>query len=111
MRCDKTIDSLERMTESTMRWLDGEEVTAYLDWDSRYFYVWFEPTWSFEDFCEEQGGDMLTMLSDLRQELAQIGVQKFYDLSSVNDYLESYCGDNEPSMFYLDETLGVVCGA
>ena len=84
MKCDKTIDSLDRMAESTMRWLEGEEVTAYLDWDSRYFYVWFEPTWNFEDFCEEQGGHLLSMLSDLRHELEQIGVRRFYDLDSVN---------------------------
>lgn len=102
---------MDWMCSSSMRWLEGEEVVAYLDCDEQCYYLWIEPSSNFEDFCEEQGGDMLTMLSDLRQELAQLGVQKFYDLSSVNDYLESYCGDNEPSMFYLDETLGVVCGA
>ena len=111
MKCDKTIDSLDRMAESTMRWLEGEEVTAYLDWDSRYFYVWFEPTWNFEDFCEEQGGHLLSMLSDLRHELEQIGVRRFYDLDSVNKFCEQHCGDNEPAMFYVDETFGGVVGA
>ena len=111
MKCDKTIDSLDRMAESTMRWLEGEEVTAILDWDDRYYYVGFEPTSGFEDFAEEMGGHLLTMLADLRQELEKIGVNRFYDLDSVNEFCEQYCGDNEPSMFYVDDTFGWVCGA
>lgn len=115
MKTDLNSMDMYWMCSSSMRWTSGEEVVAYLDWDDRWddrwFYVWIEPSSNFEDFCEEQGGELLTMLYDLRQELSQLGVQKFHDLSSVNDYLESHCGDNEPAMFYLDETLGVVCGA
>lgn len=109
MKSDKNIDTLEKMAESSMRWLDGEEVTVFLDWDDRSYYVWCEPTWNFEHYCEEQG--LLTLLSNLRQELDQIGVQQFFDLVSVNAFCRQYCGDNDPSEFYIDETFPGIIGA
>ena len=110
MKSKKKIVDLDYMCESTMRWGNGEEVVAYLDYDSKWFYVWFEPTWGFIDFCEETGGSMLSMLEELNIELVKLGVHQFYDLDSVNKFCANFCGDNEPSEFYLD-SMGFVCWA
>lgn len=107
----KNIADLDWQTSSAMRWLSGEEVIAYLDWDERRYYLWFEPSTSFADFCEEI--DREDMLIGLQNELAQIGVQEFCDLDSVNSYCESKCGSDDPydrAEFYEDE-WGNICGA
>ena len=103
----KTKAQLEDQASSVMRFLEGEEVIAYIDWDSTWYYVWLEPTWAFEDFCEEHE-DCLPMLENLREELDRIGVQNFGDLDGVNRFLRRYCGDDEPAEFYLDEYDNVV---
>ena len=105
----KAVD-LEEMACSCMRWLEGEEVHVYLDWDENWYYVWFEPTSLFEDFCEEVCGSTNEMLKNLREEIEKIGVHQFCDLDDVNEYIEQYCGDNEPSMFYVDDTFGYIVG-
>lgn len=107
MKSAKKVEELDYMASSSMRWLNGEEVTAFVDYDSRWYYVWFEPTWNFEDFCH--ANDLDYMLSDLEEEIGKIGVNQFYDLGSVNEFCEQYCGDNEPSEFYFDEYMNV-CG-
>lgn len=109
MKVNINPENLDRMCESTMIFLEGQEVTAYLDWDNSYFYVWLEPSTSYEDFCEEIERD--DMLGGLINDLAQIGVNRFYDLFFVNEFLKALCGDNNPAEFYLDDTLGCVCGA
>lgn len=110
MKSKKTIEELDRMADSVMHYLDGEEVIATVDYDSTWFYVWLEPTWGFEDFCEETGGEMLAILGNLRRDLERRGVQQFRDLYSVNQWLISLCGDNEPAEFYYDQWMNV-CGA
>ena len=107
MKCDKKISEMNWTCESTMRWDGGEEVAAYLDWDERRFYLWFEPTDKFADFCKEIDRDDL--LVGLQNELAQIGVQEFGSLEGVNDYCKRNCGDDDPAMFYENE-YGI-CGA
>ena len=107
----KQISEMDWMVTSSMRWGSGEEVIAYLDWDESKYYLWFEPTFNFEDFCEEIGRDDL--LIGLQNELAQIGVQEFYDLESVNEYCKRQCGSDDPydcAYFYEDELVGI-CGA
>lgn len=101
MKCEKKATELNWQTSSVMRWLEGEEVIAYLDWDDRYYYVWFEPTWMFEDFCKENNRE--DMLISLESELNQIGVNKFYDLDDVNSMCKKYCGDDEPAQFNWNE--------
>ena len=110
MKSTKTISELDCMATSTMRFLEGEEVEANLDWEGRWFYVWLEPTWNFIDFCEEVGGSMMAQLERLNIDLVKMGVQQFYDLASVNEWLKQWCGDNEPAEFYLDD-WGWICGA
>lgn len=110
MKSTKKMEELDEMTSSVMRWGSGEEVICYLDWDERWFYLWIEPTWNFIDFCEETGGEMRELMEALNIELANMGVQQFYDLDSVNKFCASFCGDNEPAEFYIDE-WGWVCGA
>ena len=107
----KTIDELDWQTSSSMRWDSGEEVVAYLDWDDSRYYLWFEPSDSFADFCKEIERE--DMLIGLQNELWQIGVQEFYDLDSVNSYCESKCGSDDPfdrAEFYENE-WGNICGA
>lgn len=114
----KKFEDLEEMASSTMRWGSGEEVVAHLDWDEWLYYLWFEPTYGFEAWCEEllerEGDDsMMKMLEELRAELANIGVQEFYDLVSVNEYCKGKCGSNDPydrAEFYVDD-WGNICGA
>ena len=114
----KTIDELDWQTSSVMRWGSGEEVVAYLDWDERRYYLWFEPTDFFVDWCEEvlereHDESMMNMLKELRAELEKIGVQEFCDLDSVNSYCKSKCGSDDPfdrAEFYEDD-LGNICGA
>ena len=101
--------TLDRMCESTMIYLDGQEVTAWLDWDRNYFYVWLEPSTSFEDWCESNERDDLLVC--LENDLAQIGVNRYHDLFFVNEFLKALCFDNNPAEFYVDDTLGCVCGA
>lgn len=110
MKTNKKAENLERCNESTMIFTTGEEVTAYLDWESdRYeYYVWLEPSASFANFCEEIERDDL--LIGLENDLAQIGVHKFGTLDEVNEHLRKYCGDDNPAMFYLDEDY-FICGA
>lgn len=118
MKSKKNTAELDWQTSSVMRWGSGEEVVAYLDWDERRYYLWFEPTDFFVDWCEEvlrgYGDDsMMQMLDALNEELAQIGVQEFCDLDSVNSYCESKCGSDDPydrAEFYEDE-WGNICGA
>lgn len=109
MKCNKTVAELDWQSCSCMRWGNGEEVNAYLDWDERFYYLWFEVTPTFEDWCEKCP-DIAYMLDDLNTELEKIGVQKFGSLESVNAFCAQFCGDNEPAMFYFDE-WGCVCGA
>jgi len=108
MNSKKEREPFDWQTSSVMRWLSGEEVIAYLDWDENRYYLRFEPTGNFEDFCKEIGRE--DMLIGLENELAQIGVQSFYDLDSVNKFCERYCGDEDPAEFYEDE-WGNICGA
>lgn len=118
MKSKKTIDELEVYCESTMRWGSGEVVCAYLSWDELKYYLWFEPTSGFEDWCEEllerEGDDsMMKMLEELREELSRIGVQTFDSLESVNEYCKSNCGSDDPydrAEFYEDD-WGNICGA
>lgn len=118
MKSKKTIDELEIYCESTMRWGSGEVVCAYLSWDELKYYLWFEPTIGFEELCEEvlereHDDSMMKLLDELRAELANIGVQEFYDLVSVNEYCEGKCGSNDPydrAEFYVDD-WGSICGA
>lgn len=110
MKSKKTIDQLDRMTSSVMRYLEGEEVEVFVDWDSNWFYAWMEPTWGFEDFCEEVGGSMMTMLESLNADLDKLGVHQFYDLASLNEWIKQFCGDDEPAEFYFDDWMNV-CGA
>ena len=109
MKSNKKPEKLDRMCESTMVYLEGQEVTAWLDWDRRWFYVWLEPSTAFEDWCESNGMDDL--LTELEEDLAQIGVEQFYDLYYVNEFLKTLCGDSNPAAFYVDDALGMVCGA
>lgn len=109
MKSKKSKDELSDQTSSVMRWLDGEEVVARLDWDERYYYVWFEPTFNFEDFCEEIGRE--DMLTELEAELDRIGVNQFCELESVNEFCKRYCGDDEPAHFYWDEFYESPVGA
>jgi len=114
----KKPEDLEEMATSSMRWGSGEEVVAHLDWDENRFYLWFEPTCGFEDFCEEilereHDDSMMKLLEELRAELEKIGVQEFFDLDSVNSYCKSKCGSDDPydrAEFYEDD-WGNVCGA
>lgn len=111
MKSKKTVEQLEWQTSSVMRWLSGEEVVAYLDWDEDRFYLWFEPSDSFADFCAEIERDDL--LIGLQNEIAQIGVQEFRDLDSVNEFSRRYCGSDDPydmAEFYWDEWNNI-CGA
>ena len=111
MRSKKTAAELDWQTSSSMRWADGEEVVAYLDWDERCYYLWFEPSLNFTVFCEEI--DREDFLANLENELAKIGVQEFYSLEDVNEYCKEMCGSYDPydrAEFYEDELLGV-CGA
>lgn len=106
----KTLENVYCQTSSVMRFLEGEEVSANLDWDDNFYYLWFEPTWQFEDFCESNGVDMLEQLNRLRAEIDRIGMKCFCDLEAVNRFCERYCGDDEPAGFYYDEILETVCG-
>lgn len=110
MKSKKTIDELEAMTDSVMRWGSGEEVIAHLDWDSKRYYLWFEPTDNFLDWAEENP-DIAYMVDELNAELEQIGVQEFCDLDGVNAFCKRYCGDEDPAMFYIDEVFDDVRGA
>lgn len=107
----KQVSEMNWQASSTMRWLSGEEVVAYLDWDESKYYLWFEPTSNFEDFCEEiERNDLLI---GLQNDLDQIGVQELYDLNSVNEFCKRYCGSDDPydcAEFYEDELVGI-CGA
>ena len=111
----KTYKELVEVTgsycESAMRWLDGEEVIANLYWDDDAFYLWFEPSDAFADWCREI--DREDMLGGLENELAQIGRVICYDLDSVNEFCKRYCGSDDPfdrAEFYEDE-WGNICGA
>lgn len=110
MKSKKRVEELDWQTSSVMRWLSGEEVVAYLDWDERRWYLWFEPTDLFTDWCEEVGTEMKELYDDLDNELKKIGVQEFCTLDAVNSFCEGFCGDTEPAMFYEDE-WGNICGA
>ena len=114
----KNPDDLRALAESSMRWGSGEEVVAYLDWDERLYYLWFEPGDGYVSWCEEvlrkYGDDHpMQMLNELRKELANIGVQTFGFLESVNSYCKGKCGSDDPydcAEFYEDEFCGI-CGA
>lgn len=108
MKSTKKIEELDEQTSSVMRFLEGEEVVARLDWDNQRYYVWLEPTWNFEDFCEEIGRE--DMLTELQKELAEIGVHSFCDLDGVNQFCKRYCGDEDPAQFYWDEFYGCPVG-
>jgi hypothetical protein len=118
MKSKKNVADLNWKTSSVMRWGSGEEVIAYLDWDERRYYLWFEPTDNFTDWCEEvlrgYGDDrMMQMLDALTEELARIGVQEFCDLESVNKFCKKYCGSDDLydcAEFYEDD-WGNICGA
>ncbi len=112
MKSKKTVEQLEEMVDSVMRWGCGEEVVAHLDWDERAWYLWFEPTSNEIDWCE-QNPDLAPVLENLEKELADVGVQEFYDLDSVNAYCKRQCGSDDPydcAEFYEDE-WGNICGA
>lgn len=97
--------------DSTMRWLSGEEVVAHLFWDDDAYYLWFEASDGFSEWCEEI--DREDMLIGLENELAQIGRVICYDLDSVNEYCKRYCGSDDPfdrAEFYEDD-WGNICGA
>ena len=111
----KTYKELTEVTgsycESAMRWLDGEEVVANLYWDEDAYYLWFEESDSFADWCREI--DREDMLIGLENELAQIGRIICYDLDSVNAMCKRYCGSDDSfdcAYFYEDELTGI-CGA
>ncbi len=104
----KTKDQLEEQTSSVMRFLEGEEVRVCLDWDSSRYYVWMEPTWNFESFCEDNG--LSVLLDGLKYELTRIGVQTFCDLDGVNSFCARCCGDDEPAEFIYDELYETVEG-
>ena len=107
---NKKPEDLYPIVESSMRWESGEEVVAKLDWDECRFYLWFEPSYSFECFCEEIGREDL--LVGLKNNLAQIGVKIFFDLEDVNEYCKDKCGSDDPydcARFYKDE-WGDICG-
>ena len=109
MKSKKTIDEMDGYeTSSVMRWGCGQEVVAYLDWDERAFYLWFEPTDIFLDWCEE-APDIKYLLDELNEEIRKIGVQEFYNLDEVNSYCDGLCGDDDPAYFYEDELTGI-CG-
>ena len=108
MKSKKNPQNLDRMCESTMVYLEGQEVTARLDWDRKWFYVWLEPSVIWEDWCESNG--MNEMLTDLENDLARIGVEQFHDLYYVNEFLKTLCGDSNPAVFYIDDALGIICG-
>lgn len=107
MKSTKSVNDLTSECESTMRWGGGEEVICRLDWDRNYFYLWIEPTWGFEDFCEAEG--LSNLLEELNAELEKIGVQQFCSIDEVNSYLEDLCGDDDPAYFYEDELFGDLC--
>lgn len=100
MKSEKTVDELEQMyaISSSMINLEGYEVVAFLDWDERWYYVWFEPASHEIEFCEENG--YTKELEELQKELDDMGVHQFYELEDVNKYLKDYCGDNEPAEFW-----------
>ena len=110
MKSKKTKEQLEEYASSVMRWDSGVEVIAYLSWDQRAWYLWFEPTDNFLDWIEEQT-DVAYLLEDLNDDLGKIGVQEFYDLDDVNKFCKDFCGDDDPAYFYEDELLGGICGA
>ena len=104
-------DMTDWATSSVMRWSSGEEVIAYLDWDETRYYLWFEPTDLFTDFCAEIGRE--DMYIALNNELEQIGVQEFRLLNSVNEFCKQHCGSDDPydcAEFYEDD-FGNICGA
>ena len=115
MKSKKTWDDVDWQTSSVMRWCCGEEVIAYLDWDERRYYLWFEPTDNFEMWCEEvlekeNDDSLMELLAELKEQLNDIHIQEFCTLEAVNEFCKQFCGDNEPAFFYEDETLGI-CGA
>ena len=103
----KATDELESMVTSSMTYLTGAEVIVNLDWDSKVFYAWLEPSSVFEDFCEEINRPDL--LNDLETDIQKIGVKRFGTLEAVNDFCESLCGDDSPAGFYDDDLTGI-CG-
>lgn len=109
----KLISDLDWQTSSTMRWLEGQEVIAYLDWDEHRYYLWFEPSSNFYDWVEECAGELDDCMARVENEIDKIGVQEFCDLESVNQFCKWYCGSDDPydcAEFYEDE-WGNICGA
>ena len=110
VKSKKNIADLDWQTSSVMRWDCGQEVIAYLDWDDRRYYLWFEPTDNFTDWVEECGGELDELMRDLLADIQKIGVQEFCELESVNEFCKQFCGDDEPAFFYEDALVGI-CGA
>ena len=110
MKSTKKPYELEEMADSVMRWGSGEEVVAHIDWDSRWYYLWFDPTMNFVDWAEENP-DIAYLLEELVDELAKLGVQQFSSLEGVNAFCAEHCGDNEPAYFYIDDVWNDVRGA
>ena len=106
MRSEKRPEELDRMCESTMRYITGAEVIAVIDNGGRYFYVWLEPSDAFESFCFANGREEL--LTDLENELERIGVHQFRDMVFVNAWLKSLCGDDDPAQFDICD-YGFIC--
>ena len=100
---------LDWSVSSVMRWDSGQEVVAYLDWSSEWYYLWFEPSDGFIDWCNEDP-DIAYLLDEVTAETDRLGVMRFADLDSVNECCAEHCGDNEPAFFYEDE-WGNICGA
>lgn len=100
---------LDIVETSVMRWLDGVEVIANLTWDKTLYYLWFEITDNMLYFAEENP-DILPTVKDTEDDIKELGVLAAYDIESINEICEKYCGDNDPAMFYVDD-YGGVCGA
>jgi len=113
MKSKMPVSDLNPVCTSVQRFINGEEIVCNLDWDDRWYYVWMEPTYGWESFCEECGDpSMLLNLEALRGVLQNsIGVHQFSDLDGVNRFCDGFCGDDEPAEFYEDELLGNICGA
>ena len=111
MKSKKTWEEVDWQSCSAMRWVCGEEVNAFLDWDERRYYLWFEPTYGFEMWCaevceKEHNNNLMELLSELKEQLNDIGIQEFCDLEAVNEFCKQFCGSDDPydcAEFYEDE--------
>ena len=96
--------ALQAGAESVMIDRNGCEVIAYLDWNETSFLVWIEPS----DVTRETATK--AELNECEEACKRYGVQRFYNLPSVNAFLQALSYYERGSAVFYEDAVYGICG-